>query len=117
MVEMARKQLLPATLGYVQTLCTSIATKKQIGISSVTEEKIAGKLSDLAEKFYDSIERLDQRINEANKVEGIQKQSEFFHDRVLAEMDIMRSIADEIELNMPASQWPIPAYSEIIYNV
>ena len=117
MVEMARKQLLPATLGYVQTLCSSIATKKQIGISSVTEEKIAGKLSDLAEKFYDSIERLDQRINEANETEGIRTQAEFFHDRVLAEMDIMRSIADEIELNMPASQWPIPAYSEIIYNV
>ena len=39
------------------------------------------------------------------------------HDKVLAEMDIMRSIADEIELNMPASKWPIPAYSEIIYNV
>jgi glutamine synthetase len=117
MVEMARKQLLPATLGYVQTLCTSIATKKQIGISSVTEEKIAGKLSDLAEKFYDSIERLDQRISEANETKGIQTQAEYFHDKVLAEMDIMRSIADEIELNMPASQWPIPAYSEIIYNV
>ena len=117
MVEMARKQLLPATLGYVQTLCESIATKKQIGINSKTEEKIAGKLSDLAEKFYESIERLEQRISEANKVEGIQAQSEFFHDRVLAEMDIMRSIADEIELNMPSSHWPIPAYSEIIYNV
>jgi glutamine synthetase len=117
MVEMARKQLLPATLGYVQKLCESIATKKQIGIKSSTEEKIANKLTDLAEKLYDSIERLEQRIGEANKVEGIQKQSEFLHDRVLAEMDIMRSVADEIEINMPASEWPIPAYSEIIYNV
>ena len=104
-------------LGYVQTLCESIATKKQIGIKSVTEEKIANKLSDLAEKLYDSIERLEQRISEANSVKDIQKQSEFFHDRVLAEMDIMRSVADEIEINMPASEWPIPAYSEIIYNV
>ena len=117
MVEMARKQLLPATLGYVQTLCESIATKNQIGINYTTEQKIANKLSDLAEKLYDSIERLEQRIAEANKVDNIQKQAEFFHDRVLAEMDIMRSVADEIELNMPASQWPIPAYSEIIYNV
>ena len=117
MVEMARKQLLPATLGYVQTLCESIATKQKIGINSTTEEKIANKLSDLAEKLYNSIERLEQRITEANKVENIQKQAEFFHDCVLAEMDIMRNVADEIELNMPSSQWPIPAYSEIIYNV
>ncbi|MCR4794393.1 MAG: glutamine synthetase III [Ruminococcus sp.] len=117
MVEMARKQLLPATMEYVQTLCESIATKKQIGLTSKTDEKIANKLNDLADRFYDSIVRLEDRVNEANAVKGIQKQAEFFHDVVLAEMDIMRSIADEIELNMPAAKWPIPAYSEIIYNV
>ncbi|MDD7515801.1 glutamine synthetase III [Ruminococcus flavefaciens] len=117
MVEMARKQLLPATMDYVQTLCEAIATKKSIGFTSKTDEKIANKLNDLADRFYDSIERLDQRVAEANAVKGIQKQAEFFHDVVLAEMDIMRSIADEIELNMPSEKWPIPAYSEIIYNV
>ena len=117
MVEMARKQLLPATMDYVQTLCEAIATKKSIGFTSKTDEKIANKLNDLADRFYDSIERLDQRVAEANAVKGIQKQAEFFHDVVLAEMDIMRSIADEIELNMPSEKWPIPAYSEIIYNI
>ncbi|MBR3667044.1 MAG: glutamine synthetase III, partial [Ruminococcus sp.] len=116
MVEMARKQLLPATMEHVKSLCDAIATKKQIGFTCNTDEKIAKKLNDLADRFYDSIERLDQRVNEANAVEGIQKQAEFFHDVVLAEMDIMRSIADEIELNMPSAKWPIPCYSEIIYN-
>ena len=110
MVEMARKQLLPATMEHVKSLCDAIATKKQIGFTCNTDEKIAKKLND-------SIERLDQRVNEANAVEGIQKQAEFFHDVVLAEMDIMRSIADEIELNMPSAKLPIPCYSEIIYNV
>ncbi|MCR4637868.1 glutamine synthetase III [Ruminococcus sp.] len=117
MVEMARKQLLPATMEHVQNLCEAIATKKQIGFTSNTDEKIAKKLNELADRFYDSIERLEARIAEANAVKEIQAQAEFFHDKVLAEMDIMRSIADEIELNMPASKWPIPAYSEIIYNV
>ena len=117
MVEMARKQLLPATMEHVKSLCDAIATKKQIGFTCNTDEKIAKKLNDLADRFYDSIERLDQRVNEANAVEGIQKQAEFFHDVVLAEMDIMRSIADERELDMPSAKWPIPCYSEIIYNV
>lgn len=117
MIEMARKQLLPATMEHVQSLCEAIATKKSIGFTCNTDEKIAKKLNELADRFYDSIERLEQRVTEANSVSGIQKQAEFFHDVVLAEMDIMRSIADEIELNMPAAKWPIPAYSEIIYNV
>ena len=117
MVEMARKQLLPATMEHVQTLCEAIETKNHIGFTSKTDEKIAKKLNELADDLYDSIERLEQRITEANAVKEIQAQAEFFHDKVLAEMDIMRSVADEIELNMPASKWPIPAYSEIIYNV
>ena len=117
MIEMARKQLLPATMDYVQSLCEAIATKNQIGFTCKTDEKIAKKLNELADSFYESIERLEDRVAEANKVNGIQKQAEFFHDVVLAEMDIMRNIADEIELNMPAAKWPIPAYSEIIYNV
>ncbi len=117
MIEMARKQLLPATMDYVQSLCEAIATKNQIGFTCNTDEKIAKKLNELADQFYESIERLEARVVEANAVSGIQKQAEFFHDVVLAEMDIMRSIADEIELNMPAAKWPIPAYSEIIYNV
>ena len=117
MVEMARKQLLPATLGYVDKLCSAIATKKQIGITAKTEEKMAAKLTDLADRFYDSIERLDSQVKAAGEIKGIQKQAENFHDVVLAEMDIMRAIADEIEVIMPAVEWPIPAYSEIIYNV
>lgn len=117
MVEMARKQLLPATLGYVDKLCSAIATKKQIGITAKTEEKMAAKLTDLADSFYDSIERLDSQVKAAGEIKGIQKQAENFHDVVLAEMDIMRAIADEIEVIMPAVEWPIPAYSEIIYNV
>ncbi len=117
MVEMARKQLLPATLDYVSTLCNSIVAKKQIGLSCRTEEKIASKLSELSDRFYESIVRLDDCVDKANKVEGIQAQAEFFHDHVLAEMDVMREIADEIELNMPSAKWPIPCYSEIIYNV
>lgn len=117
MVEMARKQLLPATLGYVDKLCSAIATKKQIGITAKTEEKMAAKLTDLADRFYDSIERLDSQVKAAGEIKGIQKQAENFHDVVLAEMDIMRAIVDEIEVIMPAVEWPIPAYSEIIYNV
>ena len=117
MIEMARKQLLPAAMDYVQSICEAIATKKQIGFTCNTDEKIAKKLNELSDRFYESIERLEARVTEANAVSGIQKQAEFFHDVVLAEMDIMRSIADEIELNMPSAKWPIPAYSEIIYNV
>ncbi len=117
MIEMARKQLLPATLEYIDKLCSSIATKNQIGITAKTEKQIAAKLTDLADKFYESIYRLENQVASACKISNVQQQAEYFHDYVLSEMNIMREIADEIEINMPLSCWPIPTYSEIIYNV
>lgn len=117
MIEMARKKLLPAALDYVSSVCCSISVKKQIGMTSYSEEKIAAKLNDLADRFYDSIERLESQLESACKINDIKKQAECFHDYVLAEMDIMRSVADEIEMNMPCDKWPIPTYTAMIYNI
>ncbi len=117
MVEMARRKLLPAALDYISCVCRSISVKKQIGMTCNSEEKIAAKLNALADSFYDSIERLESQLESACKINDIRKQAEYFHDYVLAEMDIMRSVADEIEMNMPCDKWPIPTYTAMIYNI
>ncbi len=117
MIEMARKQLLPATLDYVQILCSAIATKHQIGFTSETEEKLARQLSDLADALYVSIQVLEQIVNHACEVKEIYDQARTFHDEVLPEMERMRTICDTIERVMPSSRWPIPNYSAMIYNV
>ncbi|MDE5772203.1 MAG: glutamine synthetase III [Ruminococcus sp.] len=117
MIQMARKQLLPATLEYIHKLCDSIAVKKQVGMSSAVEEKMAEKLNDLAEAFYDSIENLEIQVNHACEIKEILPQARFFHDIVVSEMERMRTTSDTIERIMPCSQWPIPDYSAMIYNV
>ena len=117
MVEMARTQLIPATLRYVRELCDTLALKKQLGYSAFTEEELARKLSDLADAFYISAQELEQRVNRACEVKEILEQARFFHDHVLDEMERMRTISDTIERIMPRDLWPIPTYSEMIYNV
>jgi len=117
MIEMARKKLLPATFDYIHHVCRSISLKKTIGMSCVSEEKIASKLNVLADSFYDSIERLEKQLESACNIKIIQQRAEYFHDYVLAEMTIMRNIADEIEMNMPCDKWPIPTYTAMIYNI
>ncbi|MCM1507125.1 MAG: glutamine synthetase III [Ruminococcus flavefaciens] len=117
MIQMARKQLLPATLEYIHKLCDSIAVKQQIGLSGSVEKKTAEKLSDLAEAFYDSIENLEVQVNQACEIKEILPQARFFREKVLSEMERMRTTSDTIERIMPSSQWPVPDYSEMIYNV
>ncbi|MBR2085893.1 MAG: glutamine synthetase III [Oscillospiraceae bacterium] len=117
MIEMARKQLLPAVLDYVQNLCNGIALKTQIGMTAVTEEKMAHQLGDLADAFYESIQELEQRVNHAGEVKDILAQAQCYRDSVLPEMERMRTISDTMERIMPRDRYPIPTYSEMIYNV
>ncbi len=117
MIEMARKQLLPATLEYVHRLCEAISVKKQIGMTFFAEEKMASKLSDLADAFYSSTDNLEILVNTACEIKDKHKQARYFHDVVLMEMERMRTTADTVERIMPSSHWPIPDYSQMIYNV
>ncbi|MDE6425385.1 MAG: glutamine synthetase III [Ruminococcus sp.] len=117
MIQMARKQLLPATLEYIHRLCDAIAVKNQTGISAVVENRTVKKLNDLAEAFYESIENLEQLVNMACEIKEILPQARFFRDKVLSEMERMRTTSDTIERIMPSDKWPVPDYSAMIYNV
>lgn len=117
MIQMARKQLLPATLEYIHKLCDAISIKEHIDIHSTVERKTAEKLNDLAEAFYISIEKLEILVNKACEIKDVPLQARYFHDSVLSEMERMRTTSDTIERIIPTDQWPIPDYSEMIYNV
>ena len=117
MIQLARKQLLPATLEYIHSLCNAIAVKNQIGISAVVENRTVRKLNDLSEAFYESIENLEQLVNDACEIKEVLPQARFFREKVLSEMERMRTTSDTIERIMPSEKWPIPDYSAMIYNV
>jgi glutamine synthetase len=117
MIDMATKQLLPAALSYTKELCDSIAVKKTLGIDSSVEEKLANKITALSVDFSASIEKLSEKVSAAQDMEVGEAQARVYRDSVFAEMGEMRKIADEIEVSMPSAKWPIPAYSEMIFNV
>jgi glutamine synthetase len=117
MIDMATKQLLPAALSYTKELCDSIAVKKTLGIDSSVEEKLANKITALSVDFSASIEKLSEKVSAAQDMEVGEAQARVYRDSVFVEMGEMRKIADEIEVSMPSAKWPIPAYSEMIFNV
>ncbi|MDE6798220.1 MAG: glutamine synthetase type III, partial [Ruminococcus sp.] len=110
MIQMARKQLLPATLEYIHSLCNAIAVKNQIGISAIVENRTVKKLNDLSEAFYESIENLEQLVNDACEIKEVLPQARFFREKVLSEMERMRTTSDTIERIMPSEKRPVPDY-------
>lgn len=117
-IEMARRDIAPAVAKYVKDLSDTVIAKKQIGnVTCAFEEQIIPKLSELEAELYNKVEKLDESVKTAlNMAEG-QEQAEFYHDTVLAEMDAVREIADEMEKYTAEEYWPFPTYGDLLFSI
>ena len=117
MVDMAKKDILPAVGSYTKELSEIACNKKQLGLDAALEIKELEKLSALASDTYDKIEALSAAIAGAGAVEGVQEAADYQHDTVIPAMEQLRTVADELEVNTAAKYWPFPAYDKLLFGV
>ena len=117
MVDMAKKDILPAVGSYTKELSEIACNKKQLGLDAALEIKELEKLSALAADTYDKIEALSAAIAGAGAVEGVQEAADYQHDTVIPAMEQLRTVADELEVNTAAKYWPFPAYDKLLFGV
>ena len=117
MVDMAKKDILPAVGSYTKELSEIACNKKQLGLDAALEIKELEKLSALASDTYDKIEALSAAIAGADAVEGVQEAANYQHDTVIPAMEQLRTVADELEVNTAAKYWPFPAYDKLLFGV
>lgn len=117
-IEMARRDIAPAVAKYVKDLSDTVIAKKQVGnITCAFEEQIIPKLSDLEAELYTRVEKLDASVKEALGMPEGQEQATFYHDTVLADMDAVREIADEMEKYTAEEYWPFPTYGDLLFSI
>ena len=119
MLDMARKDILPAASAYVKTLCDTVSSKKAV-ISSLdcsAEESMITKLSDLIQELYRSVDSLDSIITGEKALHSAVSLAEYYRDRVVPAMSSIRRIADELEIHTSKSFWPYPTYDDLLYSV
>ena len=119
MLEMARKQLLPAINSYMGDLARTIAAKRSVSesISTRAESRILEQLSRDADKMADAIEHLAAAERTAQTMGDMTGRANAFHDKVLPLMDALRSAADDAETVCGDKYWPLPSYSQMLYYV
>lgn len=117
MVDMAKKDILPAVGSYTKELSEIACNKKQLGLDAALEIKELEKLSALSSDAYDKIEALSAAIAGAAAVEGVQEAANYQHDTVIPAMEQLRTVADELEVNTAAKYWPFPAYDKLLFGV
>ena len=119
MVDMARKQILPAVEGYTSELANVAVTKKALSddIACGYEKKMVAKLSVIAEQIDAKISELEKAVMSLKECDGIMEESAAIRDHVLVKMQELRAVADEAEVITADRCWPFPTYGEILFGV
>ena len=119
MLEMARKQLLPAVNSYMSEVANTAATKLAVSetLSVRSETKTLTKLSADADAMSDAIDMLQDVVDAAEALTSESEKAVAFHDNVIPAMDALRAAADDAETICGEDYWPLPSYSKMLYYV
>ena len=119
MVDMVKKDIIPACLKYQEFLVDTVLKKRQlsIGVSSAAEEDLIGKISSLTGCLYNKVSQLENSLLAAKEYEDSKSQAVFYRETIFASMQELRAVADELEGLVSKEYWPYPNYGELLFSV
>ncbi len=119
MVDMVRKNYLPAIEGYVYSLAKSMSTVKSVSpnVKCAYEQKTLERLSYLADEILDKVDALEVALEALKDYDNIIKTSEVIRDDVLPKMESLRDSVDEAETLSSEKCWPFPSYGKLLFSV
>ncbi|MCM1007740.1 MAG: glutamine synthetase III [Ruminococcus flavefaciens] len=119
MVDMARKEIIPAVAKFTAETASSVAVKKSVAPEAVCayETKLVTELSALIDKMDSCASVLEKNIDELKTIEEAVPASEFVRDSILPAMDDLRSAADKAETLTAETSWPFPTYDKLLFGV
>ncbi len=120
MLDMARKDILPAVSSYAKHVGDTIISKKTAisGIACTFEEELLKKLSKLIDNMYKDVELLEKELEKsAEYSDDALRLSQYYKDTVISRMEKVRASADEMETITQRSYWPYPSYADLLFGV
>ena len=119
MVDMARKEILPAVEAYLGDLSGTVAAKTAAvpGLTCKYEKELISKLSKLADEIGDAVSSLDTTLIRLKAVPDITDAAYVIRDVVLQKMAELRVVCDEAESITADKYWPFPTYGDLLFGV
>ena len=118
MIDMAKKDILPAVSKYSHELSDTVIAKAACGdIDASYEKELLAKVSRLNGSAYKKTEKLEEAVLKAKEISDTTELSKYYKDAVFAAMSELRITVDELETLVPASSWPYPSYGDMLFSV
>ena len=119
MVDMARREILPAVAAYVRDLSEGLVARKSAapGASCAYETGLVTRLSGLLDEMNAATDALEGAVIRLKTVADVTENAEMIRDTVLQKMAELRVVCDEAEAQTAAKYWPFPAYDKLLFGV
>ena len=119
MLEMARKQILPAVSEYIGQLSDSVNARKAACPDAVfaAESDLIRNLSEENSRLYENILALEKTLSEAAAIGEAKACADFYCGAVRSAMDALRGTADRLETVTGEKNWPYPTYGELLFGI
>ena len=119
MVDMARKEILPAVEDYTAKLAEGLAAKKAVvpTLSGKYETGLIEKLSGLADQIDAAAGELEAALDGYHKIDDVTEAACAIRDTVIPKMAALRAPCDEAETCTASQYWPFPTYSDLLFGV
>ena len=119
MARMARREILPASIGYSDELANGLSAKAAIGIdiAKTADKRLIDKLIALNDKLLKATGKLEKDIKTSSSMKDALTLARYNRDAMIPDMDKLRAIADELETLVDKTYWPFPTYTEILSSV
>ena len=117
MIDMAKKQIVPAVIKYTTTVAQSVAAVKAVGADASVQEKSLAEISANLVALNEALAKLEAATNKAAAIEDPKAQAVAYRDEVFTAMADLRTPADALEMLVDKEVWPFPTYADLLFNV
>ena len=117
MSHMTKRKIAPAVSAYADQISQTIIGKKKAcpELEPVGEIKLLKELNEGTNRISECLEVLDAALGEAASIEDSLEEATAYHDKVLAAMDDLRAVCDEMENICSTEVWPMPTYNKMLF--
>lgn len=119
MIDIASKHIIPAVIKYITSLANSINQVREacgdIGVD--VQKELLKESSELLMETRQALKNLIVVTDEASRMSEGAEQAEFFKDKVVAGMQMLREPVDALEMIVNKEMWPMPSYGDLLFEV
>ncbi|SUO03548.1 glutamine synthetase [Faecalicoccus pleomorphus] len=119
MINMAKKEILPAVSRYSKELSDTCLSKCQLDAQmDVTYEKeMLTQINALLKEAYQACSELEEKTNALHTIQDFEKAAFFVRDTILPCMDALRKPCDVLETMTDDKVWPFPTYGKLLFGI